>query len=648
VIGRIAYGFLFCVALPTLLALWAARLDAILHLPSLSPEPAGWLIVAAAVAIILWSMLELWRRGRGLPMNAFPTSEPVRSGPYALFAHPIYIAAVLASAGVSIASGSFAGLVLVTPTLAAGAAALVLGFERHALIRRFGAVPGGDLLRLPAAEDTAPSMRDILAVWARVFIPFIVLYEAIGHLPVPDPIPAHIGGENAWPVLTWTTPIYSAAYPFVILATLLAPTRRALRRWSIDAWCAMAIGFLCYLILPIVAPPRPFDPDGAFAGLLALERADGLDGRAACPSFHVFWAIHAATLIALRGTRAAIPAVLLAFAIVITCVTTGMHALVDLFAGAVLALVAWRREAIWSSLLACAERIANSWREWRVGPARIIVHGLYAGLAAAVGATVITAALGSDRAWQMAIVAGASLLGAGLWGQYWVGSKKLLRPFGYFGSVLGVAVASAALMPLGLDGWLLAASVALAAPWVQSIGRLRCLVQGCCHGAPCGDGPDDDPDGDPNSGIRYRHPRSRVVAIARLSGIRVHATPLYSILANLVIGCVLLRAWALDAPLGTVIGLYLILAGLSRFVEEAYRGEPQTRVIRGLRFYQWCALAMILVGAALSCVATESAPPLTAPTGIAFLWAALIGFVHAIAMGVDFPTSNRRFARLAD
>lgn len=638
-IGRIAYGTLFCIVMPALLVLWAWRLDALLALPRLQREPAGWLLAIAGLALILWSMLELWRRGRGLPMNAFPTQEAVRSGPYAFVAHPIYVAAVIVAAGASIALGSFAGLVFVTPTLAAGACALVLGFERLALIRRFGSVPGGELLRLPSADDaeSPPSLRDCVAVWCRVLIPFVVLYEAIGHLPVPDPIPAHIGAEQAWPVFTWTTPIYTAAYPFVVLAPLLAPTKRALRRWTIDAWCAMAIGFLCYLCLPIVAPPRPFDPDGAFAGLLALERSDGLAGRAACPSFHVFWALHAATLIALRGVRSAILAAALASAIVVACVTTGMHAMVDLFAGAFLALVAWRREALWSSLLAWAERVANSWREWRFGPVRVLVHGLYAGLAAALGTTLIAMALGDDRAWQAALIALASLVGAGIWGQYWVGSKKLLRPFGYFGSVLGVAIVSLALVPVGLDGWLLAASVALAAPWVQAVGRLRCLVQGCCHGAPC-----------PSGGIRYRHPRSRVVSIARLSGVIVHATPLYSMLANLVIGSALLRLWWLDAPLSAILGLYLLLAGLSRFVEEAYRGEPQTRVIRGLRFYQWCALAMIIVGAGLTCAASPAAPALTAPNGVSLLWAAIVGLLHAFAMGVDFPTSNRRFARLAD
>lgn len=637
-IQRVAYGLLFCAALPALLALWGHRLDALLATPTLDALPEGWWLAGAALTLMAWAMLELWRRGRGLPMNAFPPTEAVESGPYAVLAHPIYVAAVLATVGVSVAVGSFAGLVLVTPTLALAITALVLGYERADLVRRFGRVPGGTLTRWPADEPTSPAFRDIASVWVRLLIPFLVLYEAVGHLPVPDPIEAWFGAERDWPVFPWTTAIYTSAYPFVVIATLLAPTRASLRRWSLDAWFGIAVGLACYVLLPLVAPPRPFDEHAALGQLLLLERADGLGGRAACPSFHVFWAIMAARLIALRGLAAAIAGCTLGVAICVTCLTTGMHAMVDVFAGTVLAMAAMLRSQLWHAALRSAERVANSWREWRVGPVRIIVHGLYAGVAAGVGTAVIGACLGEERAWQAALLAAASLVGAGLWGQYWVGSKKLLRPFGYFGSVLGVTVACAAAVPFGLDGWRLAAAVAMAAPWVQAIGRLRCLVQGCCHGAPCPRG----------HGITYRHPRSRVLTIARLGGVEVHATPVYSILANVVLGALLLRAWSLAVPLSIIVGGYLLLAGLTRFVEEAHRGEPQTRIIAGLRFYQWCALALIAAGGIASAWPAPVAPPLAMPGGSLLLWSLAVGLAHAFAMGVDFPESHRRFARLAD
>lgn len=637
---RIAYGTLFCVALPALLVLWAMRLESVLGLPRLTPLAEGWWLAGAGFAGIAWSMIELWRRGRGLPMNAFPPRDAVESGPYRWLAHPIYVAAVLVAIGVSIACGSFAGLVIVSPALALGATALVLGFERQDLVRRFGRVPGGVGLRWPADAPEPPTMADQRALWARLFVPFLVLYEAIGHLPVPDPIDARIGDERFWPVLTWTTPVYSSVYPFVLIASLAAPSQRALRRWALDAWFGITLGLVAYLLVPLVAPPRPFDPAGLFAPLLALEQSDGLDGRAACPSFHVFWAIMAAALVAQRGWRPAILGCSLAIAICTTCITTGMHALVDVFAGATLALIAILRSHLWQSALAWAERVANSWREWHVGPhrsVRIIVHGLYAGLAATVGTLLIGCALGSERAWQGGVLAGASLIGAGLWGQYWVGSKKLLRPFGYFGSVLGVTLACAIVVPFGLDAWHLAAAVAMAAPWVQAIGRLRCLVQGCCHGAPCATG-----------GIVYRHPRSRVLTIAKLGGVELHATPLYSMLANLLLGAILIRLWFLAVPCSAIVGAYGLLAGLSRFVEEAHRGEPQTKVYGGLRFYQWCALALVGAGGITSSIGSVAVPPFARPDLTIAVWSAAIGAIHAFAMGVDFPTSQRRFARLAD
>ncbi|MDZ4753030.1 MAG: diacylglyceryl transferase, partial [Phycisphaerae bacterium] len=102
----------------------------------------------------------------------------------------------------------------------------------------------------------------------------------------------------------------------------------------------------------------------------------------------------------------------------------------------------------------------------------------------------------------------------------------------------------------------------------------------------------------------------------------------------------------LGAPSSGVIGMYLVLAGFARFAEEAYRGEPQTRVIGGLRFYQWCGLALVILGAAISCIATAPVPLASWPDSASLALAVAIGVVHWFAMGVDFPRAQRRFARL--
>jgi len=186
---------------------------------------------------------------------------------------------------------------------------------------------------------------------------------------------------------------------------------------------------------------------------------------------------------------------------------------------------------------------------------------------------------------------------------------------------------------------LLLGSVALGAPWMQAIGRLRCLVQGCCHGCPASEA----------TGIRYRHSRSRVLTLGGLGGVPLQPTPLYSLFSNLVIGAILVRLWWLGAHLSLVAGSYLILAGVTRFVEESYRGEPQTPIVGGLRVYQWFAIGSFVVGAALTAVPSPVTPGLALWLDPRVLVASLVyGACAALAMGVDFPGSIRRFARLAD
>ena len=123
-------------------------------------------------------------------------------------------------------------------------------------------------------------------------------------------------------------------------------------------------------------------------------------------------------------------------------------------------------------------------------------------------------------------------------------------------------------------------------------------------------------------------------------------TPLYSVLCNCAAGAVLAGLWSARAPLSLVAGLYLILNGLGRFVEEAYRGEPQTMSFAGLRLYQWLATASVLAGATLSAL---DAPPCPAPVWRWGLLAPALAFGGIVwfALGVDFPNSQRRFSRLA-
>ena len=98
----------------------------------------------------------------------------------------------------------------------------------------------------------------------------------------------------------------------------------------------------------------------------------------------------------------------------------------------------------------------------------------------------------------------------------------------------------------------------------------------------------------------------------RISGLGdrpLHATPLYSIIGNAAISPILLRLWFGEVPMAFVVGVYLILAGLGRFVEERFRGEPNQWVVAGLPFHQWCALAGILLGAGVAVLGSNPPPP---------------------------------------
>jgi prolipoprotein diacylglyceryltransferase len=202
--------------------------------------------------------------------------------------------------------------------------------------------------------------------------------------------------------------------------------------------------------------------------------------------------------------------------------------------------------------------------------------------------------------------------------------------------VIGVFLGAAIAFFLGGDIWLLLGAFALAGPVIQSAGRLRCLVQGCCHG-------DKAPD---HIGIRYTHPRSRVCRLAHWDNIPLHPTPLYSIIGNIFIFLILSRLWSLHTSVMLIAGIYLILNGIARFVEEAYRGEPQTPIVGKLRLYQWAAVASVVCGAGLTCIKTSSVIPAAQLSWVSALAAIGFGLVTWVALGVDLPNSNVRFSRL--
>ena len=643
-LGRVLYGLLFVVVVPLALALWAARLEPVVPLRVPAAPALG--VAAAALGLVLLALgiADLIRRGRGLPMNAFPPRLFVRAGVYRWIRNPIYVGFGLSVAGVALARGSAAGLWVVAPITVLGMLALVWGYERHDLVARFGpSALDPPLLSLPRDVDGPPTPSQRAAVYVWVLLPWLAAFygvQALGRAP--DVFTTVLPVERGWPVLQWTEALYVLAYVTVPTAPLVALGARGLRRFAVAGIVGTLVVTLLWLVIPAVISTRPFEPSGTLGRLLAFEQAS-TRGVAALPVFHVLWALIAGELWA-DNARVSGQAWwrwvgwTVAWAIAASTLTTGTHSLADVAAGIAVFVPLRDPDATRAHLRRATERLANSWREWRLGPVRIINYGAYAGAAAGIGVLVAGVALGA-HAGAVVWVGVCILVGAGAWAQWLEGSSKLLRPFGWYGGVVGAVVGTLSAALAGVPLLALMASYACAAPFIQIFGRLRCLVNGCCHGGPAS----------PDVGIRYTHRRSRVTRLAGLAGVPLHPTPLYSIAGNLVVGAALLRLRALGASDALLLGLYLVLSGISRFVEESYRAEPQTRVIGGLHIYQWLAIAQAVAGIVTTTVpAAERAGGFTTPTPTLVIAALVMTLVTAAMMGVDFPTSNRRYSRLAD
>ena len=643
-LARLAYGAVFVVLLPVGLLLWARATSPLVRLPAIHVPEAGAALATLGVLLIAAGIQDLIVLGGGLPMNAFPPPHLVRTRIYRWVRDPIYIGFVLACAGVSIASGSPAGLWIVTPVTALACAALVYGYERHDLRRRFGQdALQPPVLSIPPDDDHAASATHRAAVFLWVLIPWVVIFYAVQALGRPaDAFGTALPFESGWTVLQWTELGYVSTYLFIPVTALLIRTQRDLRRFAIQALIAIVVVSIAWLTIPVVATNRPFVPTSAPGRLLALEQAHS-NGVAAFPAFHVLWALIAAE--AWHGNARSSGrnwwgwiGWLWAAIITVTSVTTSMHTVIEVGAAIALFLPIRQYERTWASVRAATELIANSWKEWRVGPVRIISHGLWAAAGAGVGLLVAGSAAGPDRLGAVVWIALCGLVGAGLWAQALEGSSKLLRPFGWYGGILGGVVGALTAAAVGWPTAPLLAAFAIAAPWIQIFGRVRCLVQGCCHGGPAS----------PRVGIRYQHRRSRVTQLANLAGVPVHATPLYSIAGNIVIGVALLRLRVVGTPDSLIIGIYLILAAVARFVEESFRAEPQTPILAGLHSYQWMAVGSLLAGIVCTTIPTAASTPTFVRPDVRLVWSAIaMAMLGGFAMGVDFPASNRRFSRLA-
>lgn len=575
--GRVLYGSLFVAVLPLSLLCWVIVLDRSVHWPVPRWPVFAVDIIVVGGALMLTSMLYLYSQGRGLPMSAYPPQALVTRGPYGLYRHPIYLGAALLCFGASILSGSSSGLYVVTPVFIAAMAAYVYGYEKPGLDDRFGPA-------LCAYQPllSLPRATHLKAPWSR---------KAAMALAVFVP----------WLLVGYLIDYARCARTCTGAFIRVFDGQRQLS-WSLALW---TIPYLVLALRLLVSGTEEELRHAAIGGFTATLVGGYLYG--VLPDLGLD--------LRSGGWQPGV-----------TSLTVCVAAL--------------NYPRVWEALRSLSEKVANSRRDCLLvgGRFRIINHAVYSGLAGAIGVGVGAAVLGNGVA---ALALGCfMLIGAAVFAQLLWGNTRLLRPFGYWGAVLGAAVGVVVVhLAFGIPLVTVALSCAIGAPFAQAIGRLRCLAQGCCHGI----------ETRPELGIRVWQSQSRVVALSGLQGKFILVTQLYSIIFNSALGLLLVSLYVpggVDSTL--IVGLYLILTGIERFAEDAYRGEKQTRWAGALRENQWIAIAVLVLGIVMTLL--RSAPPATPdgrlePSIIPMM--ALAGLVAAFLMSMDFPKATMRYSRLS-
>jgi len=118
----------------------------------------------------------------------------------------------------------------------------------------------------------------------------------------------------------------------------------------------------------------------------------------------------------------------------------------------------------------------------------------------------------------------------------------------------------------------------------QAIGRLGCFAAGCCWGKEC----------NLPWGVRFRSDFAAPVPLDKT----LHPAQLYESAADLLIFAFLYRRFqSSSTKKGEIIGLYLVLYSIARFIIEFFREHEQS-LVGPFSLTQWIALGLLIVGVA--------------------------------------------------
>ena len=122
-------------------------------------------------------------------------------------------------------------------------------------------------------------------------------------------------------------------------------------------------------------------------------------------------------------------------------------------------------------------------------------------------------------------------------------------------------------------------------PFSVAIGRIGCLLGGCCQGIPY----------------------TGWCAMRGADGVLRHPAPLYEIAFQAIVGVIFIFMAKREWLFGRLFSLYLVIYGVFRFLTEFVRDTP--KFFHGLSGYQVLALAMIVIGGIFLIKRTIAPPP---------------------------------------
>lgn len=226
----------------------------------------------------------------------------------------------------------------------------------------------------------------------------------------------------------------------------------------------------------------------------------------------------------------------------------------------------------------------------------IPTFGLMLWLAAVAGAFLMDRAfrrehIDADAVGMVAVAVVAGIVGAKVW--HVLDTPQEFREMGWrvlwdsagFAWFGGLTLAIAALIIQGWKaqiGWLRILDLASPAAAVgYGVGRIGCFLSGDgCYGLPT----------NLPWGMAFPNGIEPIF-------VRVHPTPLYELAAGLLIGWWLWVRGNKPRPTGWIVGEYLVLSGLARFLVEFIRRNP--KILWGLSNAQLASIGSVIVGIAL-------------------------------------------------